>query len=192
MSRLETAVVNSPFRRLFAGAEARRFRRMAGLTGGVRLAEIGCGAGLTTRAIIGTFRPSRLAAFDFDRRQVERARRRLAAFPDVEVRQADATSLPCGDGEFDAVVAIGVLHHVPAWRDVLREVARVLRPGGVYCFAEPSKGRLTRGIYRVFPHPREAMFERDELQAAMRAASLEPGPVEATLLWDIFGVAEKR
>lgn len=192
MSRLETLAVNSPFRRLFARAEARRFRRMTGLPEGGRLLEMGCGAGLTTRALVKSFRPSRLAAFDFDERQVERARRRLARFPEVDVRQADATSLPYAADEFDAVVAVGVLHHVPAWRDALGEVARVLRPSGFYCFAEPSRGRLTRGVYRVFPHAREAMFDPDELLEAMSSAGLEPGQVERTLLWDVFGAAAKR
>lgn len=192
MSRLETAVVNSPFRSGFARAEARRFQRMAALKMGASVLEIGCGAGLTTRALVDILRPSQVAAVDFDERQVERARRRLAAIPNVEVRQVDATSLPFGDGEFEVVVAIGVLHHVPGWRVVLREVARVLRPGGCYCFAEPSKGRLTRGMYRVFPHPPEAMFERGELLAAIRDAGLEPQRVESSLLWNIFGAAVKR
>lgn len=191
MSRLETLAVNSPFRRVFAGAEGRRFQRMTGLAVGARLLEMGCGAGLTTRALVDVFRPSHLAAFDFDPRQVERARRRLTRLPEVALRQADATSLPYAGGEFDAVVAVGVLHHVPAWRETLWEVARVLRVGGFYCFAEPSKGRLTRGIYRVFPHPCEAMFEREELLAAMQEAGLQPQRVERSLLWDVFGVAAR-
>ncbi len=191
MGRLETWLVNSPFRAPFARAEARRFRRMTALSEGAALLEIGCGAGLTTRALVSVFRPARLAAFDFDESQVERARRRLAGLPVAEVRQADATALPYADGEFDAVIEIGVLHHMSAWRAALREIARVLTPGGVFCFAEPTKGWLTRGLYRVFPHPPEAMFERDELLAALRGAGLTPGATGRSLLWSVFGVAAK-
>jgi ubiquinone/menaquinone biosynthesis C-methylase UbiE len=191
MGRLETCLVNSPLRAPFARAEIRRFWQLTGLGEGATLLEIGCGAGLTSRAIIDRFRPSRLAAFDFEESQVERARRRLARVPQVEVRQADATALPYADGEFDAALAIGVLHHIPGWRDALREVARTLRPGGVFCFAEPTRGRLTRGLYRLFPHPPEGLFEREELLEAMREAGLTPQQVERTLLWSIFGAAAK-
>lgn len=191
MGRLETLVVNSPFRRPFARREVRRYKGLTGLGDGARLLELGCGAGLTTREIAREFRPARLAASDLDPAQVARARRNVAGLPAVEVRQADATALPYGDGEFDAVIAIGVLHHIPRWRQALAEVARVLRPGGHYCFAEPTKGRLTRGMYRLFPHPPEAMFARRELLSAMAAAGLRAGAPGRSVLWDVFGVAQK-
>ena len=163
MGRLETFVVNSPFRAPFARQEVARFRSMAALVRGLRVLEVGCGAGLTTKAIADALRPSHLSAFDFSQDQVARAHRRLNKYADVEIRQADATRMPYEDACFDAVLEIGILHHVPRWREALSEVARVLRPSGTFCFAEPTKGRLTRGMYRMFPHPPEAMFEKDEL-----------------------------
>lgn len=191
MGSLETWVVNSPFRAPFARQEVRKFQRLAGLGRGLRLLEVGCGAGLTTKAIAHVLDPSHLSAFDFSDEQVARARRRLSDREMIDIRQANATAMPYDDHSFDAILEIGILHHIPAWRAALPEVVRVLRPGGTFCFAEPSKGRLTRGMYRMFPHPSEAMFEREELLRELRHAGLSVRVVTHTLLWNIFGYAEK-
>jgi hypothetical protein len=62
----------------------------------------------------------------------------------------------------------------------------------VFCFAEPTKGRLTKGMYRVFPHPPEAMFEKDELLQALTGAGLVPDTVGGSLLWNVFGFARRH
>lgn len=191
MGRLETFVVNSPLRAPFASREICLFRRMAQSVQGQRILEVGCGAGLTTEAIARILKPSHLSAFDFSDAQVARARRRLDGKVTVDIRQADATAMPYADRSFDAVLEIGILHHIPVWRQAVPEVTRVLKAGGVFCFAEPSKGRLTKGMYRMFPHPPEAMFDRDELLGEIENGGLTVRSVTRTLLWDIFGYAEK-
>ena len=68
---------------------------------------------------------------------------------------ADGAALPYPDGFFDAVLSCGVLEHVPDEARSLREVGRVLRPGGLffvyhlpnrYSYTE-FKNRLTGGYY---------------------------------------------
>lgn len=54
-----------------------------------------------------------------------------AKHPAARLAQADIQQLPFGPATFDAVLTVHVLHLVAAWRDVLREFRRVLRPGGV-------------------------------------------------------------
>ena len=49
----------------------------------------------------------------------------------VPVARADATRLPFADGTFGASLAVHVLHLIPDWRGAVREMARVVRPGGV-------------------------------------------------------------
>jgi len=49
----------------------------------------------------------------------------------VTFREADATALPFGDGEFDLVTCRIAPHHFPDCAQFVREAARVLRPGGV-------------------------------------------------------------
>ena len=57
----------------------------------------------------------------------------------VELRIGDVRSLPFPDASFDLVTCTGVLHHLrPSMRECVAEAERVLRPGGVFCIAEPA------------------------------------------------------
>ncbi|OGO51117.1 MAG: hypothetical protein A2148_07130 [Chloroflexi bacterium RBG_16_68_14] len=194
MSALERWLVTSPFRAWLQRGEVRAFLRWASLPSGACVLDMGCGPGVSTALIRELLRPRCLSAFDIDPSMVELARRRLARLgldDGVDLRVADATKMPYEDGLFDAVFESGVVHHVPDWRAALREVGRVLKPGGRFCFAEPSRGRL-RGLFRILPHSVESMFDADEWRAALADAGLQAEETPRRLpLWDICGVATK-
>lgn len=93
--------------------------------------EIGPGFGATTAALAARCRA--LTVLELDEGYCERLRAQLDGR--VEVRQGDATAMPFPDGRFSSVLAFTMLHHIPtrALQDRLfGEVARVLRPGGVF------------------------------------------------------------
>jgi ubiquinone/menaquinone biosynthesis C-methylase UbiE len=118
----------------FSGHEAlagQVFRPYAfDLRGCRRILDAGCGDGRYTRHILRRADPDALiAAFDLSRRMLVRARRRLKS-PRVRQASADLTHLPYADGFFDAVVCGWVLEHLPDPLPGLRELARVLQPGG--------------------------------------------------------------
>lgn len=96
---------------------------------GKKLLDIGCGTGYVAAlyASVG----ANVTAVDITERAVEITRKRLAwANLTADVRVANAEELPFPDASFDVVTSFGVLHHTPDTAKALREVARVLKPGG--------------------------------------------------------------
>lgn len=69
---------------------------------------------------------------------------RLRLQPESQLCVADMASIPFTDNSFDAAVCFAALHHVPNWPQVLGEVHRVLRPGGVFVMQEPGRGHGKR------------------------------------------------
>ena len=195
MSAVERWLVNSPFRAWLQRGEVRAFVRWGELSSEACVLDMGCARGVSTGLILKELHPQCIAAFDFDPSMVEHARKRLERIPDgdkVDLRQVDATQMPYEDALFDAVFESGVVHHVADWKAALREVSRVLKPGGRFCFAEPTRGRLRSGIYRVLPHAVESMFDADEWRSALAETGLEvDGPARHMPLWDLCGVARK-
>ncbi|MGH8611845.1 MAG: class I SAM-dependent methyltransferase [Gammaproteobacteria bacterium] len=103
---------------------------------GDHLIEIGPGPGKTTDVLRHTV--DRLTAVELDPVLAAGLADRLAG-TNVEVVNADATQLPFQDASFSAASSFTMLHHVhsPELQDrLLAEVARVLKPGGVFFGAD--------------------------------------------------------
>ena len=64
----------------------------------------------------------------------------------------DATRIPLSDNLFDTVFCVATLHHLPEPVDGLREMIRVLKPGGKFCFMEPRWYYPTQ-LHSYFSHP---------------------------------------
>ncbi len=76
--------------------------------------------------------PATLTGIDLTDRAVDFTRARLALYGFVSaVKVGDAEALPFADDSFDLVFSYGVLHHTPNTGQAIREVHRVLRPGGI-------------------------------------------------------------
>lgn len=111
--------------------------------------DVGCGAGHTTAWLSSLGVP--MVAVDQSAESLRRLLARVAT-PAVE---ADAIDLPFKDAQFDGVLADGVIHHTVRPALALREVVRVLRPGGLLFVrvyrAEsiyPASYRLIGGLLR--------------------------------------------
>jgi ubiquinone/menaquinone biosynthesis C-methylase UbiE len=94
--------------------------------------EVGPGPGRTTEVLVEM--APRLTAVEVDPGLAASLAQRLGG-PTLEVLEADATELPLPDDRFSAALSFTMLHHVPspaAQDRVFAEVARVLRPGGIF------------------------------------------------------------
>ena len=117
------------------------------------LLEIGCGAGRNLRAF-AHYRPDlRLHGADISERALAEAR---AAGGPIEYRLGDALALPYPDASFDIVVLFDLLEHVPDVGAAVAEVARVLRPGGVFHGFVPCEGNKRHPVRPVARQPAPA------------------------------------
>jgi SAM-dependent methyltransferase len=108
--------------------------------------DVGCGAGQVAKAVKRVRRD--LEVFGCDISQSALA---AAASPDaggVDLRQSTAERLPFAGGELDFVWVFDVLEHVESPETVLREIARVLKPGGGFHIVLPLEGQ-PRTLYRL-------------------------------------------
>src|SRR5207245_2589090 len=89
------------------------------------------------------------------------AQRRLAR-RDARVFVGDATRIAADDATYDAVFDFGIIHHVPQWRDALREIHRVLKPGGRF-YAEEVLDRFIFNplVIHLLDHPLSDRFDHD-------------------------------
>jgi SAM-dependent methyltransferase len=100
---------------------------LLGDVAGRRILDAGCGSGPLAADL--TRRGASVAGFDASPEMVRLARKRLG--DDVDLRVADLTQpLPYDDESFDDAAAVLVLHYLEDWSRPLRELRRVLVPGG--------------------------------------------------------------
>ena len=97
---------------------------------GARLLEVGCGMG--TDLLQFARGGAKVTGVDLTPRSVETSRRHLELYGERgDFALSDAENLPFADASFDVVYSNGVLHHTPDTARSVREIHRVLRPGGL-------------------------------------------------------------
>jgi ubiquinone/menaquinone biosynthesis C-methylase UbiE len=113
--------------------------RYTRLTERGRLLDFGCGNGANTILFAPDF--GSVVGVDVEPARVEEARASAASrgVPNVEYSVYDGERLPFPDGSFDCVVSFEVIEHTRDDRAALAEIARVLKPGGLFCGSVPNK-----------------------------------------------------
>jgi ubiquinone/menaquinone biosynthesis C-methylase UbiE len=113
---------------------------------GRTLLDLGCGAG--ENSVYFARRGARCVAADCSAGMVDAARR-LAERHGVAIegRVVNAMAIDFPDAAFDIVYAANLLHHVEP-EQCLREIHRVLKPGGVACMWDPLRHNPVINVYR--------------------------------------------
>ncbi len=104
-----------------------------------RILDVGCGAGRPTAQLARRLPGARLTGVDLSATQIALARREHAAVPNLEFRTGDALALPFPDRSFDAAVSLASIKHWPDRARGVRELARVVRPGGLVFVLEADR-----------------------------------------------------
>ncbi len=125
---------------------------------GKQVLDVASGSGYGTGLLAKVAR--RVLAIDMDNTSISQARRTVRD-PNIGFVNADGTRLPVRSSSMELVVAFEVIEHVPDQEGMIRELARVLEPGGVVLISTPNKAVYSDARKYVNPfHLRE--FYRDE------------------------------
>ena len=128
---------------------------MGGLSPGQHVVDVGCGAGFDTFGAALQVGPTgSVIGVDMTPEMLERVRGavRESGVDNVEIHEGLAEELPVPDGWADVVIANGVINLCADKLAIFGEVFRVLKPGGVFQFADIANGR---------PVPDEALRDID-------------------------------
>lgn len=153
----------------FLRTVARRSLELLRIGPGARVLDVGCGSGVLLPALaelVGS--AGKVVGLDYSPDLLVKARDRVRAGgceAVVELVEGDAVDLPFEGGAFDAAHAERVLIHVPDGDAAIREMRRVVRPGGWVVAAEPDNA----GVRVDHPNDPEGMallmaFEMSQLK----------------------------
>ena len=129
----------------------RRFaiRQLASVSEGGTILDLACGTCDMARELMHRRPGDRVVGVDLSRRMLELGRRKVGA---IGLVNAPAEALPFADATFDAVMIAFGIRNVPDYPAGLREMLRVLRPGGKACileFSTPPSTLFSR-VYRLY------------------------------------------
>ncbi|SDH76506.1 Methyltransferase domain-containing protein [Sinosporangium album] len=155
---------------------------------GDRVLDLGCGGGRHAFEVLR--RGADVVAFDMDVAELETVANMFAAMREAgevpegatgETVKGDALDMPFPDGSFDHVIAAEVLEHIPDDMAAMREIARVLRPGGTAAVTVPSflPERICWALseqYHTAPGGHIRIYTLAELKAKLKATGLVIGP----------------
>jgi ubiquinone/menaquinone biosynthesis C-methylase UbiE len=157
----------------------------------VKLLDVGCGTGRTLHQLAIAHPTMRLHGADLSPAYIKLARTRLEHVQELTLAVENGEALPWADGTFDVVTSTYVFHELPrnARRNVVREMLRVLRPGGL-CVLEdsaqvsesPELAPVLQGFPREFHEPFYADYLEDDLGEMLDEVGFDVRATEAQLV----------
>lgn len=155
-------------RSFFSSAVREKAYAVAGLQPGRIAADIGAGTGFITEGLLQ--RGSQVIAVDQSPAMIAEMERNFARYPGVSYRLGQAEHLPLADQAVDYVFANMYLHHVAEPLVAIREMVRILKPGGRLVITDLDKHQYE--FLRTEQHDRWLGFERADVRGWFEQAGL--------------------
>ncbi len=151
-----------------------------------RVLDVGCGTGELLTRLAAKFPRARLAGLDPVPQMLKVAQGKLS--DDVDLRVGWANELPWPDASFDVVVSCNMFHYITHPEDSVREMKRVLVPGGRLLITDWCDDflmcRLCTAYLRLMSKAHFKTYREDECAALLRdAGSLEPRIERYKISW---------
>jgi ubiquinone/menaquinone biosynthesis C-methylase UbiE len=146
------------------------------------LIDVACGTGRFLRQVRLTYPAMVLKGIDLSRPYLDEAARQLDGLRGAELIESPAEKMPLGDASADIVSCFFLYHELPpeVRRQVTAEVARILKPGGLFVFLDSLQMGDKPGwdgLLEAFPHrfhePYYRHYAIDDLDGMFDAAGLE-------------------
>ncbi|MEU7831138.1 MULTISPECIES: methyltransferase domain-containing protein [unclassified Nonomuraea] len=155
---------------------------------GVRVLDLGCGGGRHAFEVLR--RGADVVAFDMDQSELDSVAAMFVAMDKAgevppgaggETVQGTALDMPFEEGSFDRVIAAEVLEHIPDDMAAMREIFRVLKPGGTAAITVPSflPERICWALdedYHTAPGGHVRIYTLAELSAKLKSTGFDIGP----------------
>jgi SAM-dependent methyltransferase len=196
MNRLGRWILNTPPRAFIQRHYLLpTFHRLGCPLEGRLVLEVGCGRGIGME-LIHQAGAARVDGIDLDPVMARLANQRMGTRTLMAV--ADIAALPMPQASYDVVIDFGSIHLMPDWHTGLAEVARVLRPGGHFCFEQPAHPLyrllmpLTTGRHITGGFRPDVFLDALDMNGLHLLALARPHPLAlAGLLGDLVGLATK-
>ena len=148
LSDIEFKAMNNPFRRFFQKhVEFRNFRWLGLTEKNKHILEIGCGSGYGA-VMLSTLEPASYIGIDLMPEQIDLTGQwHLPGYEFKTMDAADMKEIPSMSK--DIIVIFGILHHIPQWREAIKECRRILTNGGRLFIEEPN-GSVIRNFDKLF------------------------------------------
>ncbi|MGD1901494.1 MAG: class I SAM-dependent methyltransferase [Geitlerinemataceae cyanobacterium] len=122
-----------------------------GIKNGDRVLDAGCGFGGTTGCLNERYENLHVTGLNIDRRQLDRAESLIKPINNnaIDWICANACELPFPDNSFDRVLAVECIFHFPSREQFMREVKRVLKPGGTLALSDFMLWPIAVPLFKV-------------------------------------------
>lgn len=153
----------------FSEAVREKAMEVTGVKAGVLAADIGAGTGFMTEGLAA--KGCRVIAVDQSESMLDQMKFRLAKYKDIECRPGESEALPIEDQCVDYVFANMYLHHVESPEKAIKEMVRILKPGGKLGLTDLDQHQFE--FLRTEHHDCWMGFCRDEVKAWLTKSGLK-------------------
>ena len=114
-----------------------------------RVLEIGCGVGFVSSYLAENY-DMEVYGTDYDSEQIQLANKLQPKLERLYYQVEDATKFSFNDSSIDLVISQNVFHYIPNWEKTIKEISRVLTPGGYFNWVDLPIPKLVRNIFNPF------------------------------------------